>query len=85
MASGLPVVTTSVGAITEEIDDGETGFLVPPGDAAALADATLRLVGNADLRHRMSARVRRVAEERFNSTINYARLLASCKQCIDLA
>jgi glycosyltransferase involved in cell wall biosynthesis len=85
MASGLPVVTTDVGAITEQIEDGDTGFLVPPGDTAALAEATLRLVRNADLRHTMSARVRRVAEERFNSAINYARLAASCKQCIESA
>jgi glycosyltransferase involved in cell wall biosynthesis len=37
-AAGLPVIASQVGALTELIDDGETGFLVPPDDAQALAD-----------------------------------------------
>jgi glycosyltransferase involved in cell wall biosynthesis len=37
-----PVVTTAVGGLPEVVRDGETGFLVPPGDAAALARACIR-------------------------------------------
>jgi len=37
-----PVVTTRVGGLPEVVRDGETGFLVPPGDAGALADACIR-------------------------------------------
>ena len=55
MASGLPVVTTSVGAIAEEVEHGVTGFLVPCGDSHSLAEATLRLVANRDLRRDMGA------------------------------
>jgi glycosyltransferase involved in cell wall biosynthesis len=39
MATGLPVVSTNVGGIPEMIIENETGFLVQPGDAAAMADA----------------------------------------------
>lgn len=39
MASGRPVVASAIGGLSELITDGETGFLVPPGDPAALAQA----------------------------------------------
>jgi glycosyltransferase involved in cell wall biosynthesis len=85
MASGLPVVTTNVGALTEEIEDGVTGFLVPPLDADALGTATRRLVDDAGLRRRMGAAGRRRAVERFNGSLNYPQILTLCKQCVDLA
>jgi glycosyltransferase involved in cell wall biosynthesis len=39
MATGLPVVSTNIGGIPEMVIENETGFLVQPGDAAAMADA----------------------------------------------
>jgi len=53
MAAGLPVVATDVGSTGEAVADGTTGFLVPPDDVDALADALTRLVGDAELRTRM--------------------------------
>jgi glycosyltransferase involved in cell wall biosynthesis len=38
MAAGVPVVATAVGGTRELIADGETGYLVPPADAAALSE-----------------------------------------------
>ncbi len=55
MAHGLPVVSTRVGAIPEQVLDGESGLLVPPGDVQALADALARLVRDAGLRTAMGA------------------------------
>ncbi len=83
MASSLPVITTAVGALREEIEDGVTGFLVPPGDVNALAQATLRLVRDPELRNTMGAAARHVAAQRFNAASNYARVLAVCKHCVD--
>lgn len=47
MAMGLPVVSTDVGGVSELVEDGVTGFVVPPLDAQALADAIARLVDPA--------------------------------------
>jgi glycosyltransferase involved in cell wall biosynthesis len=83
MASSLPVITTTVGALTEEIDDGVSGFLVPTADPDALSQAIQRLVGNPELRMRMGAEARRIAGERFNAARNYPRIVELCKQSVD--
>jgi glycosyltransferase involved in cell wall biosynthesis len=43
LAMGVPVIATAVGAVAEIVRPEETGLLVPPGDAAALAAAIIRL------------------------------------------
>ena len=44
MATGLPVASTNVGGIPEMIIENETGFLVQPSDAAAMADAIQNVI-----------------------------------------
>jgi glycosyltransferase involved in cell wall biosynthesis len=83
MASGLPVVTTAVGALREEVEDGVTGFLVPAGDVDALAAATLRLVRSPALRQEMGRAGRLRAGRLFNGASNYPQLLNVCKACVD--
>jgi glycosyltransferase involved in cell wall biosynthesis len=59
----VPVVATAVGGIPEVVLDGETGLLAPVGDAAALAVAVRRLLGDAALRTRLvEAGARRVGD-----------------------
>ncbi len=65
MASGRPVVASGIAAIPSAIDDGDSGLLVPPGDAAALADALAQVASDSALRERMGAAARRVVERRF--------------------
>ena len=48
-----PVVVTDVGSIPEVVDDGETGFIVPPRDSEALAEAIIRLLKDEKLRKEM--------------------------------
>lgn len=61
MATGRPVVVTDVGGNGELVEDGKVGFVVPVGDAGAMADRIVRLLTDADLARRMgeagSARV----------------------------
>jgi MMP alpha-(1->4)-mannosyltransferase len=66
MACGVPIVATTGGALPEVIGrDGETGLLVPPGDASALATAILRVFDDTDLRARLGAAGRARVLERF--------------------
>ena len=65
MACAIPVVATDVGAVAEVVADGETGVLVAPCDPAALADGTLRLLGDPELRAGMGERGRERANARY--------------------
>jgi phosphatidylinositol alpha 1,6-mannosyltransferase len=53
MSAGVPVVAARATGAVDLVDEGETGFLVPPRDIAAYADAIARIVADPDLRHRM--------------------------------
>src|SRR5205823_13173952 len=66
MAAGLPVVATNVGGMPEVVVNGETGFLVPPAEPRALAEAVGRLLLDPELRQRFGAAGRRRAERRFD-------------------
>jgi D-inositol-3-phosphate glycosyltransferase len=52
-ACGVPVVAACVGGLTTLVEDGETGFLVEPGDAADFAVRVAEIVGDAGLRARL--------------------------------
>jgi len=53
MDQRLPVVASRVGGLPEVVFDGETGFLVPPGDPRAFAEAVVRMARDPGLRRRM--------------------------------
>ena len=65
MSYGLPVVSTSVGGIPEAVVDGETGFLIEPGDVKALAQRVVFLLDDAELRMKMGTNARQRALEKF--------------------
>ena len=65
MRAGVVVVATRHGAAPEFINDGVTGLLVPPGDAAALADAIATLLNDPGRRHRLAAAAKVAVRERF--------------------
>ena len=64
MANGLAIVATPVGAVEDILADGESGILVPVGDAAALASALRRLLEDRGLRSRLGAAAMAVHRQR---------------------
>ncbi len=66
MATGLPVICSDVGGIAEIVIDGETGFLIRPGDGVALQARLRTLLSDAGLRQRLGAAGRRRAETTFD-------------------
>jgi glycosyltransferase involved in cell wall biosynthesis len=65
-ASGLPVIATRVGGLAEVVADGVTGFLIQPGDSAALAERLLRFLEDPELCERMGRAARANAVQRFD-------------------
>ncbi len=65
-ACGLPVVAGNSGGIPDAVRDGETGFLVPPEDPAAIVDAVCRLLEDHALAQRIGAAGRRAVESYYN-------------------
>lgn len=55
MASGRPVITTSIGGMVDMIDNGQSGLLVPPGEVRELAQAMAALIADGSLRARLGA------------------------------
>lgn len=65
MASGTPVVCSRIGGLPEVVRDGETGFLVEPGNVAELRERLATLLNDAALAGRMGERARELVMERF--------------------
>lgn len=76
MAAGLPVVSTSVGGIPEMVIENETGFLVPPGDAAALAGAIEKMISDRSLARTLGQAGHERAQRLFSIEKNVRELCA---------
>ena len=66
-ACGRPMIAADGPGLRDIVRHGETGLLVPPRDAVALADAIARLAADSELRRRMGAEARRLAEQKFGA------------------
>jgi glycosyltransferase involved in cell wall biosynthesis len=75
MAHAKPVVATPVGGTAELVVDGETGVLVPPGDADALAAAIAALVADPDRARRLGEAGSRRVRHDFSEQTMTARVL----------
>ena len=76
MASGAPVVSTTVSGIPELVDSERDGLLVPPSEPVALAGALDRLLGQPELSERLARVARAKIEERFSLESGASELMA---------
>ncbi len=75
-AIGRPIVSTDVPGCRETVDDGQTGWLVPPRDPVKLAEAISKLVDDPEMRSRMGKAARAKAESQFDEQIVIERTLS---------
>lgn len=74
LASSLPVVATRVGGIADIVQDGRNGYLINPGDGAALGDAIEALVSDPGHRRKLGDQGREDALKKFDARENARRL-----------
>jgi glycosyltransferase involved in cell wall biosynthesis len=83
MASGTPVIASRLGGLPEIVRDGETGFLVNPGDVDELHDRLIQVLGNPALQKRLGANARQDVLERFTWGAVAERCLAAYSDVVD--
>jgi glycosyltransferase involved in cell wall biosynthesis len=81
MSQGLPVIASQVDAMAEMVEEGVTGFLVPPGNAEALADRMVRLLSSPELCAKMGEAGRNRVRERFLWTQVVDRVEGGLRSC----
>ena len=81
-ASGIPVIATRLGGVTEIIEHDTTGILVPSQDRKSLSEAMIRMLSSPSLRHRLTTEARKKVEQKYqlnqmiSSTLNVYQELA---------
>lgn len=74
MAAGVPVVASQIAGVSELVEEGVSGYLVPPGDAVSLAERIETLLTDSQLRARLGGAGRAKVEKDFNIHHEVARL-----------
>jgi glycosyltransferase involved in cell wall biosynthesis len=83
MAMQLPVITTDVGAMSEIVEDGASGFIIPVDDEDAFAARLEELASNAAMRRQFGARGRTIVEKKFDLRVNIEQTILYLKQAAD--
>ena len=83
LASGLAIIASDQGRVSDMLDNGRTGILIPPGDENALRDALVRLATDKSLRQKLGRASRRRAEFQHDWTRIAPNILAVLEEAIE--
>jgi glycosyltransferase involved in cell wall biosynthesis len=83
MACGTPVVSTRCGGPEGYVEDGETGYLVPTDDKAALADRLARLLSDDDLRQEMGRSAHALVNSSYAESVVGPRFTAALTELVE--
>ncbi|MEQ8384569.1 MAG: glycosyltransferase family 4 protein [Coleofasciculus sp. A1-SPW-01] len=83
MAAGVPVVTTQIAGVSELVENGVSGYLIPPGDATTLAERIKTLLTEPQLRTQFGIAGREKVEKEFNLNHEVARLYQVMTAALD--
>lgn len=72
---GVPVIASRLGSLAELVEDGKTGLLVEPGDAAAIQRAVRKFFEDRNTMAAMGEEARRVFEQKYTAQTNYHQLI----------
>lgn len=76
MAMGVPVVSSNIGGVREIVFNGETGYMVDPGDTPALAEAIRKIWGDRENYQVMKNKARKLIEEQFDKKKQFERFIS---------
>jgi glycosyltransferase involved in cell wall biosynthesis len=76
MSMGVPVVSSNIGGVAEIVIDGETGYLVEPGNKSVLADAIGRVWANQDDYQKMKSNARNLIVNQFDKVTQFDRFIS---------
>jgi glycosyltransferase involved in cell wall biosynthesis len=76
MSMGVPVVSSNIGGVSEIVIEGETGYMVEPGDKSALADAIKKVWANQNNYREMKLKARKLITDKFNKATQFERFAA---------
>ncbi|MES2992936.1 MAG: glycosyltransferase family 4 protein [Pseudomonadota bacterium] len=83
MSAGMPIISTEVGAATEVVRNGDTGFSIKVGDGEALRQAIQTLYDHPDMCHQLGWRGRALIESNYNAAINVPLIIRKMKTQVD--
>jgi len=78
----LPVISTHIAGVGEQIEDGRNGFLVPPSDSHAMAQKIKKLIDDPNMRRRMGEEGRKMVQERFSTRAYVDGIMRVYSRCI---